>query len=139
VLGQIVTMCEDGIERQVTIAEAFMLKLMQRGLKVTVPPPVLPLPAIEDARKQQDVGEFKISAIVILAAGSPPLALEPLRMARKLNRYRETARMALEPSLVGAALARLDRKFSPAEQRVIVHATRTSREVRWPEWWSEYP
>lgn len=42
--------------------------------------------------------------------------------------------MALEPWLVEAALADLDRKLSPAEQRTIVIATRTPRKVRWPEW-----
>jgi hypothetical protein len=42
--------------------------------------------------------------------------------------------MALEPWLVEAALADIDRKLSPAEQRTIVIATRTPRKVRWPEW-----
>ena len=39
--------------------------------------------------------------------GSVNGALEPLRMARKLDRYRETARMVLEPWIVEVALARL--------------------------------
>ena len=39
--------------------------------------------------------------------GSVTGALEPLRMARKLDRYRDTARMVLEPWIVEAALARL--------------------------------
>ncbi len=60
-------------------------------------------------------------------------------MARKLDAYRETARMALEPWLVETALARLGRILSPAEQRTIVQATRTTHKVRWPEWWSEHP
>jgi hypothetical protein len=34
-------------------------------------------------------------------------------MARKLDRYRETARMSLEPGLVEAALARLVRRSVP--------------------------
>jgi hypothetical protein len=59
-------------------------------------------------------------------------------MAKKLDPYRETARMALEPWLVEAALARLDRKFRPAEQRIVMNATRTRHKVRWPEWWCEY-
>ena len=63
----------------------------------------------------------------------------PLRMARKLDPDRETARMALEPWLVEAALAHLDRKLSPTEQRTIGKATRTPHKVKWPEWWSEYP
>jgi len=46
-------------------------------------------------------------------------------MAKKLDPYRETARMALEPWLVEAALARLTQTLSPADQRAIVKATRT--------------
>jgi hypothetical protein len=48
-------------------------------------------------------------------------------MVRKLDPYRETARIALEPWLVEAALARLSQTLSPADQRIIVKATRTSR------------
>jgi hypothetical protein len=53
--------------------------------------------------------------------------------------YRETARMALEPWLVEAALARLDRRLNAADQRTIVKATRTPHRVRWPNWWTEHP
>jgi hypothetical protein len=60
-------------------------------------------------------------------------------MARKLDPDRETARIALEPRLVGAALARLPQPLSPADQRIVMKATRTPRKVRWPEWWSENP
>jgi hypothetical protein len=60
-------------------------------------------------------------------------------MARKLDAYRETARMALEPWLVEAALARLSQPLSPVDQRIVVKATRTPRKVRWPKWWSENP
>jgi hypothetical protein len=63
----------------------------------------------------------------------------PVRMAKKLDPYRETARMALEPWLVEAALACLPQTLSPAYQRTIVEATRTPHRVRWPEWWSERP
>jgi hypothetical protein len=46
-------------------------------------------------------------------------------MAKKLDPYRETARIALEPWLVQAALARLSQTLSPAEQNIMVKATRT--------------
>ena len=46
--------------------------------------------------------------------------------------------MALEPWLVEAALARLKEALSPANQRIIVKATRTPHKVRWPKWWSEH-
>jgi hypothetical protein len=67
-------------------------------------------------------------------------ALEPLRIATKLDRYRPTARMALEPWIVEEALARLgSRRLSRDEQATIVRATRTPRKVRWPEWWEVLP
>lgn len=60
-------------------------------------------------------------------------------MARKLDPYRETARMVLEPWLIEAALARPSKKLSPADQRTIVKAARTPHKVRWPDWWTEHP
>jgi hypothetical protein len=46
--------------------------------------------------------------------------------------------MALEPWLVEAALARLGRTLSPADQRIVMKAARTPHKVKWPEWWSEH-
>jgi hypothetical protein len=93
---------------------------------------------IEEAGKRPSVGGPLNIIVAFVAPGSVTLALEPLRMAKKLDPYRETARMALEPWLVEAALARLGRTLSPAEQRTIINATRTPDKVRWPEWWSEH-
>ena len=140
VLGQLVTIREGGTARQVTAAEAFLLQLTKRGLEGDGAAARASLTAIEEARERHGVGKGEIVITVVLVAlGSLPLALEPLRMARKLDRYRETARMALEPWLVEAALVRLGRTLSPEEQRTVIDATRTPHKVRWPEWWSERP
>ena len=141
VLGQMVTIREGGTERRVTAAEAFLLQLTKRGLEGDGAAARASLAVIEQARERQGAGQSRISTIVLVgvAPGSVTSALEPLRMARKLDPYRETARMALEPWLVEAALARLGRTLSPADQRTIVNATRTPHKVRWPEWWSEHP
>ena len=57
-------------------------------------------------------------------------------MARKLDRYRETAKMMLEPWLVEKALARLgDRPITIEQQKEVARVTRPPRRVRWPEWW----
>ncbi len=62
------------------------------------------------------------------------------RMASKLDRYRETARMMLEPWLVEAALARLgERRLTREEQETVVRATRTPHKVQWPDWWEARP
>jgi hypothetical protein len=141
VLGQMVTIREGGTERRVTAAEAFLLQLAKRGLEGDGAAARASLAMIEEARERQGIGESRISAIVMVgvAPGSVTSALQPLRMATKLNPYLETARIALEPWLVEAALARLPQTLSPADQRIVVKATRTPRKVRWPEWWSENP
>jgi|ERR1700730_90310 len=142
ILGQMVTIREDGTTRRVTAAEAFLLKFTKSGLEGDSAAARASLAAIEHAREQHSVGLGgpRISFIVreIMDPGSVTSALQPLRMARKLDPYRETAQIALEPWLVEAALARLDRRLSPADQRTIMRATRTPHRVRWPDWWSEH-
>jgi Family of unknown function (DUF5681) len=141
VLGQIVKIREGGAERRVTAAEAFLLQLTKRGLEGDDAAARASLAVIEEARESQGAGQSQISAIVFVsvAPGSVTSALEPLQMARKLDPYRETARIALEPWLVEAALARLSRPLSPADQRIVVKATRTPHKVRWPKRWTENP
>jgi hypothetical protein len=132
---------EGGAERHATAAEAFLLHLTKRGLEGDDAAARASLAVIEEARERQRAGQSLISTIVLVsvAPGSVTSALEPLRMAKKLDPDRETARMALEPWLVEAALGRLGRTLSPAEQRTIINATRTPHKVKWPEWWSENP
>ena len=141
VLGQMVTVREGGTSRRVTAAEAFLLQLTKRGFESGGAAARESLAIIDQAREGHGVADAQIDAIVfaMVAPGSVTSALEPLRMAKKLDPYRETARMALEPWLVESALARLDRKLSPAEQRIIANVTRTPGRVRWPEWWTEHP
>ncbi len=141
VLGQMVTIREGGVERRVTQEEAFLLQLAKSGVEGGGVAARTALNLIEEITARSSTHRRFITSIVrmIVAPGSVTSALMPLRMARKLDPYRETARMAIEPWLVEAALAHLDRKLSPAEQRTIVKATRTPHKVKWPEWWSEHP
>jgi Family of unknown function (DUF5681) len=139
VLGQMVTIREGGAERRVTAAEAYLLHIAKRGLEGDSASARASLDMFQEARRR---GSLSISPTIVVALvdpGSVTPALEALRMARKLNPYSETARIALEPWLVEAALARLRRRLSPADQRTVVNATRTPRKVRWPKWWSERP
>jgi len=141
VLGQTVTIREGGSERRVTAAEAFLLKLAKRGIEGDSAAARESLAVIEQARQRHGTGQCQVRTITLnfVEPGSVTPAMEPLRMARKLDPCRETVRIVLEPWLVEVALARLDRTLSPADQRIIVKATRTPHKVRWPEWWSEHP
>ena len=78
--------------------------------------------------------------MVFVYPGSVNAAVECLRIGTKLDRYRETARMVLEPWIVEAALARFEEKrLTPEEQEIVLKATRTPRKVRWPDWWVVKP
>jgi hypothetical protein len=129
------------VARRVRAAEAFLLQLTKRGLEGDGAAARATLAVIEEVTERPSTHQGLPSVIVrtLVAPGSVTSALEPLRMAKKLDPYRETARIALEPWLVEAALARLPQPLSPADQRIVVKATRTPRKVRWPEWWTENP
>jgi len=139
VLGQMVTVREGGRERRVTGAEAFLLQLTKRGLEGDGAAGRAALTLIEQARAGQPDDEPGAILRVFIEPGSVTSALETLKMATKLDPYRETARMALEPWIVEAALKRLPKPLTPAEQRIVLEATRTPHKVRWPEWWTERP
>ena len=142
VLGQMVTIKEDGVERRVTAAEAFLLYMTKRGLEGDGTAARSAMVAIEDARMARKGNGEAIRTIVVrmVAPGSVNTALRPLRMASKIDPYRPTARIMLEPWLVEKALSRLGgRRLSMRDQETIVRATRTPRKVRWPDWWEVSP
>jgi len=139
VLGQMVTIRERGTERRVTAADAFLLQLLKQGVEGDNAAARASLDMIEEAKRRRSASGPRTIAVALVAPGSVTPALEPLRMAKKLNPHSKTARIALEPWLVEAALARLRRRLSPADQRTVVNATRTPPKVRWPKWWSEQP
>lgn len=143
VLGQMVTIREDGVERRVTAAEAFLLQIAKRGLEGDSAAARSTLAAIEKAwagRQQQAHGPIEGVVIHWVRPGEVTGALELLRMAKKLDRYRKTARMVLEPWIVEAALARLgDQRLTPNQQKIILDATRTPKKVRWPDCWKVKP
>ena len=137
VLGQKVTIREDGVERQVGAAEAFLLHITKRGLEGDGPAARAAMAAIEEARAARGgVSEALTIIIRFVSPGSISGALTALRMAVKHDRYRPTARIALEPWLVEKALERLgDRRLSHEEQATVWKATRTPKKVKWPDWW----
>ena len=143
VLGQMVTMREDGIERQVTAEEAFVLHMTQIGLKGDGSAVRITMVALEKAREAKviagDDGPLRIE-IVLVQPGSVNSGLTALGMGRKLDRLRPSARTAIEPWLVQQALDRLgDRRLTREEQETVVQATRTPHKVKWPEWWEVRP
>jgi hypothetical protein len=138
-LGQIVTVREGGSERRVTAERAFLLQLAKRGVEGDGAAARASLAMLEEARQRLAVSDFPTIVVKVVRMGSVTSELEILRMAKKLDPHNKTARIALEPWLVEAALARPPQPLNPADQRTVMKATRTPRKVRWPAWWSERP
>ena len=139
VLGQMVTIREDGRERRVTAAEAFLLQLTRRGLQGDSAAARASLEAIEQARLKYQPHGPAISAIVckIKSPGSVGASLDALGMAVKLRKYTDAAKYRLRPWIVEAALSRLaPGHLSVDEQRKVLECTQAPREGAWPEWWS---
>jgi len=82
-----VTIKEDGVERRVTAAEAFLLYMTKRGLEGDGTAARSAMVAIEDARMARKGNGEAIRTIVVrmVAPGSVNTALRPLRMASKLD------------------------------------------------------
>lgn len=133
-LGQLVTIREDGEERRITADRAFLLHMAKRGLAGDGAAGRSALAAIEGARATQaSSSQSSVLQIttVIVGPENANLALRGLRMATKLDRFRPSARMAIEPWLVEAALARLgSKRLTLHEQEVVRSATRTPHKVK---------
>jgi len=52
-----------------------------------------------------------------------------------LTSTRARKRLLLEPELVDAALARLDRQLTLDEQIMVLRGVGDRKKVNWPEWW----
>lgn len=139
VLGQAVTVREDGKTRRMTAAEAFLLHITRRGLEGDGAAARAAMAAIEEARARRAPGEDERIQVIIwrgIAPGAVNTAMLPLRMAVTLDSCRETARTVIEPWLVEAALARLgERRLTLGEQALVWETARTPWKVKWPEWW----
>ncbi len=138
VLGQMVTIREDGCERRVTAAEAFLLQLTQKGLAGDSAAARASLDAIEGARAAHPESCNGPTRIIWKCVDSGVDAIiGDLGIARlKYPTDQARVRWELNPWIVEAALTRLgDRKLSNDEQREIWNATRTPHKVRWPGWW----
>jgi Family of unknown function (DUF5681) len=97
VLGQEVTIRENGRERRVTAAEAFLLQLTKLGLDGDSAAARAASAALADI-PDTDLSDPYPLVIVrsIVDPGSVSTAVECLRIGTKLDRYRDTARVLLE-------------------------------------------
>ena len=141
-LGQMVTIRDEGRERRVTAAEAFLLQLAKKGLEGCGTSARASLASIEVARAARQLNDdrsqiiqFKIRFFGLCCI------VEDLGMAVRLNEgSQEKVKLMLKPWIVEAALERLSPgQLSTDEQRIVLASVRTPEKVGWPEWWTEHP
>jgi Family of unknown function (DUF5681) len=139
VLGQMVTIREDGRERRVTAAEAFLLQLTRKGLAGDSAAARASLAAIEAARAGRPEQDETLIRRIILLNYTIGSALEALGLAVKRFPLDERkVHWLLQPWIVQAALDRFgSKRLTPEEQREVWKVTRTPEKVHWPEWWTE--
>lgn len=137
VLGQMVTIREDGRTRRVTAAEAFLLQLTNKGLEGNSAAARSSLEAIEAAREKRRARAEPIQFVITFIDIGFSTILAPLGIGiKKYASDEQRVRWELQPWIVEAALARLDgRRLTIAEQREVWANTRTPHKVNWPEWW----
>jgi hypothetical protein len=139
VLGQMVTVREEGRERRITAAEAFLLQLTRKGLAGDSAAARASLNAIETARAASAMPDDGPVVLRILFVGmTAGLAMRKLGLGiKKYPLDQARVRWELRPWIVEAALARRGTEALTAEeQREVWHATHKPEKVNWPEWWS---
>lgn len=139
VLGQMVTVREEGRERRITAAEAFLLQLTRKGLAGDNAATRASLEAIEKARAASAGPEQQAWKIIInVVANGIDGSLDCLRIAkRKYPTDEHRVRWELQPWVVEDALARFGkRRLTEDEQREVWANTRTPEKVNWPDWWT---
>lgn len=137
-LGQMVTIREDGRERRVTAAEAFLLQLTKKGLEGCGASARASLASIEQARVTRDE-QAEDTLVVRLAFRTFGICctVEDFGMAVRLNpTSKEHCRLELKPWIVHAAVDRMiPNQLAIGEQRIVMASTRTTEKVVWPDWW----
>lgn len=139
VLGQMVTIREEGRDRRVTAAEAYLLQLTQKGLAGDSAATRASLEALETARAAQSISTLGPSRIALVAIDSGADAIIG-KLGIAFHKYpadEARTRWEINPWMIEAALERLgDKRLSEGEQREIWDAARTPRKVMWPAWWA---
>ena len=132
-----VTVREDGRERRITAAEAFLLQLTKRGLEGDCSAARASLDAIEAARLRRGPIDAIDTIRIVFMQYTIGSTLGRLGIALKLHPLnKDKVCWKLQPWIVEAALARLTRHLSTEEQRIVVEATRHPAKVNWPDRWT---
>lgn len=134
-----VTIREDGRERRVTAAEAFLLQLTRKGLAGDSAAARASLAAIETARASRPEARVHTIRRILIISYTIGCSLKALGMAvKRFPLDQERVHWLLEPWIVQAALRCFgSKRLTTEEQREVRSVTKNPEKVEWPEWWTE--
>ena len=137
VLGQMVTVFENGREKRITAAEAFLLNLTKQGMEGNGAAARASLMAIDAARSARLGSDQPYVTLIIRRAiepGSVGCAASALRMVTRYGRGKN-GMYKLNPWIVQTAVDRIDRPLCVENQRKVWDVTKQPEKVEWPHWW----
>lgn len=139
ILGRMVPVRQNGVERLIRADAAFLLWVAKQGLAGKNGMACTALDAVQ--RRPRAGKDSSVKKSVIMRVYPDPGDLRDvvrhLQIAKLLDPYRPSARLALETWAVEEALGRLgERQLTVEEQQVVVSATRMPHKVQWPAWWT---
>lgn len=137
-----VTVRENGIEKKMTAAEAFLVRLMQQALSGNGAAARLSLDVLAQARElKARLNPEPIQITRCWHGLDVSFEMEMLGIAKlKYASDESRVRCRLNPWIVEKALERLEWiGLTEDEQRIVWDATRTPHKVRWPDWWTYRP
>lgn len=138
ILGQMVTVREDGKERRITAAEAFLLQLSRRGLQGDGPSMRAFLGAIETARQNRpEPTEHEILRIILTSFGLGSAMSNLGMVVKRFAQDKQRTRADLKAWIVEASLVRFGTKrLTIEEQREVWCNCHQPEKIEWPEWWN---
>jgi hypothetical protein len=141
VLGRMVIVRENGQDRRITAAEAFILQLTKKGLEGCSASARASLASIEQARSARSSHDGEQLQVIIMKVFGIGCVVEDLGMAVRINPYSEAnVRLVLKPWIVEAAVNRMTPgQLSLEEQKTVLASTRSPEKVQWPDWWQAGP
>ncbi len=142
VLSQMVTVRENGVEKRMSAAEAFLVQLIQQALSGNSLSARLSLDVLARARELKS--RLNLAPLQFIRNYHGPdvsLELEMLGIAKlKFATDQSRVRCELNPWIIEKALDRLEWiGLSDDEQRIVWEAARTPHKVKWPDWFTYRP
>ncbi len=140
VLGQMITVTEGGVERNITLEEALLQKLLQECAAGNVEIGIaLQEVLLNEKCRQQELQDFLTPINLVICPvpkGSVIHHLNVLGITKKLYARQPHAAIKIENWIIELALERLgDRRLTGEEQQVVVAAARNPAKIKWPTWW----